>query len=128
MEVGSTQGLASPELNGFLITHRAVLDDEELELARGYFEGLIWMDRAAERSRLLWERERRETLQASGIDIGPYESSWTTTALPREPEGMGVADALREQRKWASPRAPSTNLCATPSRGATNDLGTCYGS
>ncbi|MET7620335.1 hypothetical protein [Streptomyces sp. NPDC005408] len=91
-----------PELNAFLITHRAVLDDEELALARRYFEGLIWMDRAAEQSRLRWERERRDTLEASGVDIGPYESSWTTTALPSEPEGLGVADALREQQKWAS--------------------------
>ncbi|MFI9329327.1 hypothetical protein ACIGZJ_17505 [Kitasatospora sp. NPDC052868] len=89
-----------PRLNAFLITHRAVLTDEEKELALQFFEGLTWIDREVERDRLNWERERQSGLESGGIDIGSYESSWGTTR-----EQSGLADAWSFERRWRSASA-----------------------
>jgi hypothetical protein len=91
-----------PKLNSFLITHSAVLTDDESELARQFLEGLTWIDHAAERYRLKWERERRATLEASGIDIGPVESSWGTTRSDVLPSGDNLHDMFNAHRKWQS--------------------------
>ncbi|MEV6316234.1 hypothetical protein [Streptomyces sp. NPDC051776] len=91
-----------PKLNSFLIRHRAVLADDEHELARQFLEGLTWIDGAAERYRSKWEQERQATLEASGIDIGPVESSWETTRSDVLPSDDNVQDMFYAHQKWRS--------------------------
>ncbi|MFD8525117.1 hypothetical protein ACFV2D_34660 [Streptomyces capillispiralis] len=101
-EGGHDMRSEEPKLNSFLITHSAVLTHEESELARQFFEGLTWIDLAAERYRLKWERERRATLEASGIDIGPVESSWGTTRSDVLPSDDNIHDMFNAHQKWQS--------------------------
>ncbi|MFI2641902.1 hypothetical protein [Streptomyces sp. NPDC018610] len=89
-----------PKINGFLIRHGEVLEDEDRRLAQQFLKGLTWIDHHEADERREWEERREQQLAEHGLDIGSYESSWART------ESLDwIADSQDAVRRWTSARA-----------------------
>ncbi|MFI6288365.1 hypothetical protein ACIBCM_27075 [Streptomyces sp. NPDC051018] len=87
-----------PVLNTFLIQKRALLREDELELARQFLEGLTWIDHHEEQRRESWRAYRQSRIDSGHADPGDYESTWADTGVSDIP----IEEMWEAARKWQS--------------------------